>query len=181
MCPLFVFGPALAAGLVTVRSERDRVVVERVTAAARPLAEAEGLALVAVEYQREAAGWVLRVYLDKPGGVTLDDCQRVSGQLGDLLDVEDLIDHAYTLEVSSPGLERPLVDATDFARFAGRTIRLQTDVPVDGQRRFRGRLLGVAEGAVRLELEGGRQVMIPHAAIERARLVVEWEGVRPRI
>ncbi len=163
-----------------MRSERDRRVVERVMAAARPLAEAEGLELVAVEYQREAGGWVLRVYLDKPGGLTLEDCQRVSQQLGDLLDVEDPIEHAYTLEVSSPGLERPLVSEADFARFAGRLVRLQTGAPVDGQRRFRGRLLGIAGGMVRLEVEGGRQVDVPHAAIERARLVVEWEGVRPR-
>ena len=154
--------------------------VDRVAAAARPLAEAEGLELVAVEYQREAGGWVLRVYLDKPGGIGLDDCQRVSQQLGDLLDVEDLIEHAYTLEVSSPGLDRPLVSEADFARFAGRLVCLQTAAPLEGQRRFRGRLLGIAAGAVRLEVEGGRQVAIPHAAIERARLVVEWEGVRPR-
>ncbi len=163
-----------------MRPERDRQVVERVAAAARPLAEAEGLELVAVEYQREAGGWVLRVYLEKPGGIGLDDCQRVSQQLGDLLDVEDLIDHAYTLEVSSPGLDRPLVSEGDFARFAGRLVRLQTATPLEGQRRFRGRLLGIAGGTVRLEAEGGRQVAIPHAAIERARLVVEWEGVRPR-
>lgn len=163
-----------------MRAERDRQVVEQVAAAARPLAEAEGLELVAVEYQREAGGWVLRVYLEKPGGIGLDDCQRVSQQLGDLLDVEDLIDHAYTLEVSSPGLDRPLVSEADFARFAGRLVRLQTATPLEGQRRFRGRLLGIAAGTVRLEAEGGRQVAIPHAAIERARLVVEWEGVRPR-
>ena len=163
-----------------MRPDRERRVVERVTAAARPLAEAEGLELVGVEYLREPGGWVVRVYLDKPGGITLDDCQRVSQQLGDLLDVEDPTDHAYTLEVSSPGLDRPLVSEADFARFAGRTVRLQTEAPVEGQRRFRGRLLGIAGGAVQLELEGARRVEIPHAAIQRARLVVEWEGLRPR-
>ena len=154
--------------------------VDRVAAAARPLAEAEGLELVAVEYQREAGGWVLRVYLDRPGGIGLDDCQRVSQQLGDLLDVDDLIEHAYTLEVSSPGLDRPLVSEADFARFAGRVVRLQTEAPVEGQRRFRGRLLAITGGAVQLEVEGARRVAIPHAAIQRARLVVEWEGLRPR-
>jgi ribosome maturation factor RimP len=163
-----------------VRSERERRVVERVTAAARPLAEAEGLELVAVEYQREAGGWVIRVYLDKPNGIGLDDCQRVSQQLGDLLDVEDPTDHAYTLEISSPGLDRPLVSEADFARFAGRLVRLQTEAPVEGQRHFRGRLLGIAGGSVELEVEGARRVDIPHAAIQRARLVVEWEGLRPR-
>ncbi len=163
-----------------MRSERDRLVLERVGAVVGPLAEAEGLELVAVEFQRETAGWILRVYLDKAGGITLDDCQRVSHQLGDLLDVEDLIDHAYTLEVSSPGLDRPLVAEADFLRFAGRQVRIQTETPVEGQRRFRGRLLGIAAGAVQLELEGGRQVAIPHAAIEKARLVVEWDGARPR-
>lgn len=160
--------------------ERDRRVVERVRAVASPLVEAEGVELVDVQYRREVGGWVLRVFLDKPGGITLEDCQRVSQQLGDLLDVEDPIEHAYTLEVSSPGLERPLAAEGDFARFAGRLVRLQTAVPVQGQRRFRGLLLGIAGGAVRLEVEGGRQVDIPHAAVERAHLVVEWDGVRPR-
>ena len=154
--------------------------MERVGAVVGPLAQAEGLELVAVEYQRESGGWILRVYLDKAGGITVDDCHRVSQQLGDLLDVEDLIDHAYTLEVSSPGLDRPLVTEADFARFAGRPVRIQTEAPVEGQRRFKGRLLGIAAGAVRLELEGGRQVAIPHGAIEKARLVVEWDGARPR-
>jgi ribosome maturation factor RimP len=163
-----------------VGSEQARLVVERVTAAARPLAEADGLELVAVEYLREAGGWVIRVYLDKPGGISLDDCQRVSRQLGDLLDVEDPTDHAYTLEVSSPGLDRPLVSAADFARFAGRLVRIQTEVPLGGQRRFRGRLLGIAGDTVQIEVEGARRVDIPHAAIQRARLVVEWEGLRPR-
>lgn len=160
--------------------ERDRRVLERVRAVASPLVEGEGYELVDVQYRREAGGWVLRVFLDKPGGITLDDCQRVSQQLGDLLDVEDPIEHPYTLEVSSPGLERPLLAEGDFARFAGRLVRLQTAVPVEGQRRFRGLLLGIAGGAVRLEVEGGRQVDIPHAAVERAHLVVEWDGVRPR-
>jgi ribosome maturation factor RimP len=135
---------------------------------------------VNVLYRREAGGWVLRVFVDKPGGITLDDCQRVSQQLGDLLDVEDPIEHPYTLEVSSPGLERPLLGEGDFARFAGRLVRLQTTVPVEGRRRFRGLLLGMAGGAVRLEVEGGRLVDIPHASVERANLVVEWDGVRPR-
>jgi ribosome maturation factor RimP len=155
-------------------------VVERVQAMVRPLAAARALELVAVEYQRETGGWVLRVYLDRADGITVDDCQRVSEQLGDLLDVEDLIDHAYTLEVSSPGLDRPLVSEADFARFAGRQVQVQTATPVEGQRRFKGRLLGISGGTVRLQVEGGRQVEIPYAAIEKARLVVEWDGVRPR-
>ena len=161
-------------------SDRDRQVVERVRAVASPLVEAEGCELVDVQYRREAGGWVLRLFLDKPGGITLEDCQRVSQQLGDLLDVEDPIEHTYTLEVSSPGLERPLVAEGDFARFAGRLVRLQTAAPVGGQRRFRGRLLGIAGGAVRLELEGGGQVEIPHAAVARANLVVEWDGAKVR-
>jgi len=161
-------------------SDRDRQVVERVRAVASPLVEAEGYELVDVQYRREAGGWVLRLFLDKPGGITLEDCQRVSQQLGDLLDVEDPIEHTYTLEVSSPGLERPLVAEGDFARFAGRLVRLQTAAPVGGQRRFRGRLLGIAGGAVRLELEGGGQVEIPHAAVARANLVVEWDGAKVR-
>jgi ribosome maturation factor RimP len=161
-------------------SERDRHVVERVRAVAAPLVEGEGCELVDVQYRREGGGWILRVFLDKRAGVTLDDCQRVGQQLGDLLDVEDPIEHPYTLEVSSPGLQRPLVSEADFARFAGRLVRVQTEAPVEGQRRFRGRLLGIAGGLVRLEVEGGRHVEIPHAGVARANLVVEWDGIKPK-
>jgi len=147
--------------------------IRRVRALAQPLVEAEGLELVGVEFQRERRGWVLRLYIDKEGGVTLADCEGVSHQLGDLLDVQDLIGHPYTLEVSSPGLDRPLTKEEDFIRFAGRLARVTTVQPLEGRRRFLGRLRGVREGQVLLEKGDGSVVAIPWGAIAKARLEIE--------
>jgi ribosome maturation factor RimP len=140
---------------------------------AQPILTDGGLELVEVEFRREARGWILRLYIDKPGGVTLDDCQRVSEELGDHLDVEDLIDHPYQLEVSSPGLDRPLTRDADFHAFAGRAAQITTREAVGGQRNFRGLLAGLAEGAVLLDLADGRRVAIPRPLIARARLRIE--------
>ncbi|MFQ5839627.1 MAG: ribosome maturation factor RimP [Candidatus Methylomirabilales bacterium] len=148
-------------------------IVERVRRLALGLAGAEGIELVDVEFRREQAGWVLRLYLDRPGGIQLDDCQRVSEQLSDLLDVEAWIDHPYTLEVSSPGLDRPLKSVQDFLRFAGRRARVTTRAPIGNQRNFRGRIEGVREARVFLQLEQGEVVAIPLEGIAKARLEIE--------
>lgn len=148
----------------------SKVVAERARLVALPLLKELGLDLVNVEFQREAGGWILRVYLDKSGGVTLGDCQRVSEELSDLLDVENLIDHPYSLEVSSPGLNRPLTQETDFLRFVGQRARVSTSQAIAGQRRFLGILRGYEEGQVMLEREDGTVVRIPHALISKARL-----------
>ncbi|MFB3819922.1 MAG: ribosome maturation factor RimP [Candidatus Methylomirabilales bacterium] len=149
-----------------------------VTARVRGIAEAilpeAGLELVEVEFRREAAGWVLRLYIDRAeGGVTLDDCQRVSEELGDHLDVADLIDHPYHLEVSSPGLDRPLTREADFVRFAGREARISTREPLDGRKSFRGRLAGLEADRVLLDLPEGPRVAIPRGLIHKARLEPE--------
>ncbi len=146
------------------------VVVERVKSIALPLLQELGLDLVEVEFRREAGGWILRLYLDKRGGVTLGDCQRVSEELGDLLDIEDLIDHPYSLEVSSPGLNRPLSREADFLRFVGHRARVSTSQAIAGQRRFLGTLKGYEEGWVMLEREDGTVVLIPHSLISKAHL-----------
>jgi ribosome maturation factor RimP len=153
--------------------QRPGEVVERVHSLAQPILVDRGLELVDVEFRRESRGWILRVYLDRPGGVTLDDCQRVSEELGDHLDVEDLIDHPYHLEVSSPGLDRPLTRESDFATFAGKAARISTQEAIQGQRNFRGRLAGLAEGAVLLDLPDGRRIRIPRGLIAKARLEIE--------
>ena len=145
-------------------------VVEQVKSIALPLLQELGLDLVEVEFRREAGGWVLRLYLDKSGGVTLGDCQRVSEELSDLLDVENLIDHSYSLEVSSPGLNRPLSREADFLRFVGQRARVITSQAIAGQRRFLGILKGYEGGRLMLEQEGGTIVLIPHALISKARL-----------
>jgi len=153
--------------------QRPAEVGERVRSLAQPILTDRGLELVDVEFRRESRGWILRLYLDRPGGVTMNDCQRVSEELGDHLDVEGLIDHPYHLEVSSAGLDRPLTRDGDFVRFAGITARISTREPVEGQRNFRGRLAGLAGDAVLLDLPDGRRVTIPRGLILKARLEVE--------
>lgn len=149
------------------------LVVERVRTVALPLIESQGMTLVDVEFRREARGWVLRLYLDRPEGVTLENCSEVSAQLSDLLDVEGLIEHPYSLEVSSAGLNRVLKTPQDFMRFAGRLARLETAAPIGGQRRFRGRLEGYREGMVILRQAEGPPLLLPLEAIVKARLEVE--------
>src|SRR5574337_1449202 len=145
-------------------------VVERVKSIALPLFTELELELVDVEFRREASGWILRLYLDKSGGVTLGDCQRVSEELNDLLDVEKFIDHPYTLEVSSPGLNRPLRRESDFLRFMGQRARISTSQVIAGRRRFLGVLRGYEDGGISLEQEDGTVVVIPYALIAKARL-----------
>ena len=144
----------------------------------RPLAEAvaagQGLEVVQVEFRREAHGWVLRILIDHPGGVTLEHCQRMSEELGDHLDVENLIDHPYHLEVSSPGLDRPLTREADFTRFAGRAVRITTRDAVAGQRNFQGRLSGMDGRSVVLDQAAGGRVAIPYDLILKARLEPEF-------
>jgi ribosome maturation factor RimP len=147
--------------------------VERVRHLTEPILADRGLTLVEVEFRRESRGWILRLYMDRPGGVTLDDCQKVSEELGDHLDIADVIDWPYHLEVSSPGLDRPLTRDADFVDYAGKAARITTHEPIEGQRNFRGRLAGLADGAVLLDLADGRQARIPRGLIAKARLEIE--------
>lgn len=147
-------------------------VVGRIRDLAEPILTDRGLELIDLEFQRETRGWILRLYMDRPGGVTLEDCQGVSEELGDHLDVANVIDHPYHLEVSSPGLDRPLTRDKDFVEFAGRVARIVTHDPIEGQRNFRGRLAGLTEGAVFLTLADGRPVRIPRDLIAKARLEI---------
>ncbi len=147
--------------------------LDRVREMAKGILEFAKMELVHLEMQRQPGGWVLRLYIDKEGGVNLDDCARISRQLSAQLDVEDPIPHRYTLEVSSPGLDRPLITESDYLKFAGRRVRLSTHVLIDGRRHFLGRLEGIVDGAVRLRLDGGAEVAIPRDQVSKARLEVE--------
>jgi len=151
--------------------------LERIRPVVRGVVEFAGMELVHLEMRREAGGLVLRLYIDKEGGVTLDDCARVSRQVSAQLDSEDPIPGRYTLEVSSPGLDRALTSDQDFVRFAGRQVRLTTIVPLEGRRNFAGRLVGLHEATVRLVLEDGQEVGIPKDHIAKARLVADHEQV----
>jgi ribosome maturation factor RimP len=126
--------------------------------------------LVHVEARRESGGMILRLFIDREGGVTLDDCARVSRQVSAELDADDPLPGRYTLEVSSPGLDRPLSKDRDFQRFSGQTVRIVTAAPLDGQRHFKGRLNGLAEGSVHVVLEDGREIAIPREMMTSARL-----------
>jgi ribosome maturation factor RimP len=156
--------------------------LERVRDAAARVAASYGLDIFEVELRREAGQQVLRVVLDRPGpnrtadeSVSLDDCARVSEELSALLDVEDIVPaDRYTLEVSSPGLDRPLRHADDYRRFAGRRAKIVLSAPVARQTAFAGRVLGIEGDDVLFESEGGKQVNLPLRLITRARLDVEF-------
>lgn len=149
-------------------------VLDVVTSVAEEAAAALQLELVEIEYRREPAGRVLRVFIDKPGGVNLDDCQAMSRALGRRLDELDPIPDQYSLEVSSPGIERPLRKPEDFTRFAGHRVHVRTYGPIDGRRNFKGELLGLDDdGDVVVRVDVG-DVVIPKDQVARARLVAEF-------
>lgn len=136
-----------------------------------PAVAAVGCELVGIEYHPSGKHSLLRVYIDKPEGVTVDDCSAVSYQVSGLLDVEDPIPGHYTLEVSSPGLDRPLFQARDFERFAGQEVKIRLRFPFEGQRNFRGLLQGLQEQQVVIEEQDGKRISLPLDQIEQARLV----------
>lgn len=137
-----------------------------------PVVSGLGYELWELEYSPRSGGGLLRVYIDSPQGVGLDDCEKVSRAVSDTLDVADPIPAQYTLEVSSPGLDRVLRTREHFRRFAGERVRLEMMQPIAGRRRFSGRLLDVGESEITLELDEGR-INLPIDDIHRARLVPE--------
>ena len=119
-----------------------------------PVIQAQGLELVDVEYKREGRNWVLRIYIDKTGGVDVVDCKRVSRMVEDMIEVDDLIRTHYVLEVSSPGLDRPLKKEKDFRRYLGKKVQITTYAPVGDRRNFKGILTDFQDGTVHLEVQG---------------------------
>lgn len=110
--------------------------------------------LVDLEWRREKRGWVLRIFIDKPGGVTVEDCAKISNIVGEILDKEDIIHHSYILEVSSPGIERPLVKKEDYERFKGEKAKIILKTPVSGRKNFTGIILGIKGDLIQMEVEG---------------------------
>ena len=156
-------------------------VIERVRAIAGRVAASCGLEVFDVQFRREASGMVLRVLIDRPGpaataedSVSVEDCATISRDLSAILDVDDVVPTAYVLEVSSPGLDRPLVRAGDYERFAGRRAKLVMKEKVDGQGYFKGRLCGVENGNVLIEAEDKRTHRVPLDLITRANLEVDF-------
>jgi ribosome maturation factor RimP len=154
--------------------EMDGTIV-RVWELAAPVAEREGMEIVDIEFRPEGTrqGRVLRLYLDKEGGPNVDDLSRVSRALSDLLDAQDAIEGAYTLEVSSPGINRPLKKPEHFARFVGKRIRVRTRDMIDGRRSFLGVLGEVLRDRVILTQEG-KQYQIPFSMIDKSNYEHDW-------
>jgi ribosome maturation factor RimP len=155
----------------------DGEILGRVRAMIHPIVSNEGMEVVEIEYRRESAGWVLRLILDKEGGVTLDDCTRVSQEVGRSLDVEDVIQTPYTLEVSSPGLTRPLKTEKDFMKYRHRLIKVKTVDPIQNRRQFKGKLMGVSENGVEIEVDGGI-FCIPLSNVAKANLEIDQDVFR---
>lgn len=160
----------------------QHTLLEQLAAIIDPILQGFGLELVDLEYKHEGRDWFLRIFIDKPGGVTLDDCAEASREVGAVLEVEDLIRTAYRLEVSSPGLDRPLKKLEDYGRFAGRLVKVKTFESLDPDQRgharktFSGVLLGVEEDRIRIEQQDkkGGIVEIPFAGIAKGHLEFEF-------
>ena len=149
--------------------------VERITAVAERAARREGLEVWDVEVAGAGRGRIVRIYIDKPEGVTLDDCELISQQVGTVLDVEDVIPgQHYNLEVSSPGVERRLLKPEHFARFAGQKIRLALREPIENRRRWEGIVRGVEDGVIVVETDGGAMLRLGMQQIDKASLKFEW-------
>jgi ribosome maturation factor RimP len=154
-------------------------VVTRVNEIAGPLAVSHGLELVDVEYRQETGRMVLRIYIDRDGGVTLDDCASISREMTEILDVEDFIRGKYNLEVSSPGLNRQLKKASDYERFSGRLVKIRTYEPFADdsgnlRKTFLGEIIGFSDNIARLKLKEGQTASIPLEKIAKANLEYEF-------
>lgn len=145
-------------------------VVKKVKEVLMPILIEEGLELVDIEFKPSGKRWLLRVYIEKDGGVTISDCERVSRELGTILDVEDLIEHPYTLEVSSPGLTRPLKKIDDFKRNKGRLCRIITRRPFDDRHEFTGEIVAITDDKITISRGELDVVTIPISDIKKAKL-----------
>jgi ribosome maturation factor RimP len=155
--------------------------LELIRAIAERVAAARGLEIWDIQSRRESGGHVVRVFIDRPGpsatpddSVSVEDCEQVNREIGTILDVEDPLPFSYTLEVSSPGLDRPLRNLAEYKRFAGRLAKIVVSEPVNNQKAFEGRLNGVDGDVVLLESPNGRLHKLPMRLITRGRLEVEF-------
>lgn len=153
---------------------------DRLTALLEPTVRGLGYELLGIERGRGGGSQLLRLYIDHEDGISVDDCERVSRQVSDVLDVESAVRGEYTLEVSSPGIERPLFTLEQHRRFVGERVAVRLRAPVDGRRRLRGVLTDVGEDSIVVDVDAER-FEVPFRAVERSRLAPEWEqATRPR-
>ena len=146
---------------------------DRVFSLIEPVLEDIGFELVEVEYLSMHGRWILRLYIDREGGVTIDDCVDVSRELGDLIEIKEVIDHEYVLEVSSPGLNRPLRREKDFIRAIGSRIKLKMTHDLNGQKNFTGSLKDFKNRTIYLET-GGKMIELPFDNVEKSNLIFDF-------
>ena len=150
----------------------NKSVYETISSIIEPTIESMGMELVEVEFKKEHGCWVLRVFIDREGGVRLQDCERVSREIEPVLDAEDPVIHTYTLEVSSPGLQRPLKKPADFERFRGELARIKLYTPIEGEKTFCAHIQGIEGDTVVLNREG-EIIRTPLVSIAKANLEIE--------
>ena len=149
--------------------------IDKINELGEQAAAETGIEIVEIQLRGAGKARLLRVYIDKPEGVTHGDCQLISERFGALLDAEDaILEEGYTLEVSSPGVERKLSKPRDFERVVGQKIRLALREPIDGQQRFEGKLTGFADDALEVEVAPEHTLRIPREQVQKANLKFEW-------
>ncbi|MFH0844168.1 MAG: ribosome maturation factor RimP [Pseudomonadota bacterium] len=156
--------------------EREHSVITNATALIEPILKEMDFELVDVEYVSNYGRWVLRLFLDKEGGVTIDDCARISSEIGHVIDVKEIIPHEYVLEVSSPGLNRPLKKEKDFIRAVGKKVKISMLNPIKNRRNFTGYLGHFQEDILSLDT-GGETVELPMSQIKKANLIYEFDRI----
>jgi len=139
-----------------------------------PIIQNEEFELVDLEYKKEGSNWYLRIYIDKPAGITLDDCQKVSEQLSDELDKQDPIQENYLLEVSSPGLDRPLKKESDFIRFKGEIVEIKLYEPLNGNKVIEGELVGLENNIIKVNVTNVGLVELPKDKVALTRLAIKF-------
>ena len=156
--------------------ENVETIVDKTRELLEPVLEAEGYELLDMEYKQESGRWVLRLFADKPGGINLEDCVHLTSVVGPLLDVEDFIPQEYNLELSSPGLNRPLTKPRHFAQVLGKKVRIKAKRPLGHPPRkvCKGRLLNISEEAVELDIEAAGKMWIEFAEIAKANVEYEF-------
>jgi len=164
---------------MSVSDSDQQSLAAKITKLAEEVAGSLGVEVVLVEVKGDENRSIVRVYIDQPAGITLEDCQRFSKRFSVSLDVEDWIHFSYTLEVSSPGVNRPLVKESDFQRYTGQNAKVRTRTPLQGQRNFKGKIVGVNAGQLEIEIAPGKQVGIALMDIEKANLIAEL-SLRPQ-
>ncbi len=162
-------------------STRDDIVT-KTTALAEPILMAEGLELIDVEWAKEGPSWVLRLFVDKPGGIGLDDCQKASHAVETAIDVADFISHEYSLEVSSPGVNRPLTKDRHFLAAIGQRVRIKTYGPLGDppRKNYLGVLTAFADGAAEVDVEGAGRFRVPLKDIAKANIEFDFNTASPR-